>query len=114
MIAPFGIGGGAAAACVGAVDHVVVNQRCAVQKLDDSGKADGTAIFATCVTRGKKQESGTHALPSAAEQVLGDFGNRRKGGIALPREFFFNQKKVVADEIKNLFSREQRDGKSPI
>jgi len=85
-----------------------------MQKLDHSSEADRAAILAACVTRGKKQESGTHALPSAAEQVLGDFGNRRKGGIALAREFFFNQQKVVADEIKNLFSREQRDGKSPI
>jgi len=84
-----------------------------VQKLDDSGKADGTAIFAACVTRGKKQESGTHAFPSAAEQVFGDFGNRRKGGIALARQLLLDQKKVVADEIKNLFGREQRDGLSP-
>jgi len=31
----------------------------------------------------------------------------------LPREFFLDKDEVVADEIKNLFSREQRDGKSP-
>src|SRR6266850_2396975 len=39
--------------------------------------------------------------------------NWRRGGIALPRELFLDQNEVVADEIKNLFSREQRDGKSP-
>src|SRR6266481_9318502 len=113
MIAPFGIGGRAAAACVGAVDHVIVNQRCAMQKLDHSSEADRAAILATCITTGKKQERGTHALPSAAKQIRSDFRNGRKTGVALPREFFFNQQKVVADEIKNLFSREQRDGKSP-
>jgi hypothetical protein len=31
----------------------------------------------------------------------------------LARELFFNQKEVVTDKIKNLFSRKQRDGKSP-
>jgi hypothetical protein len=31
----------------------------------------------------------------------------------LPCELFLDQNEVVADEIKNLFSREQRDGKSP-
>jgi len=31
----------------------------------------------------------------------------------LPRELFLDQNQVVADEIKNLFSREQRDGVSP-
>src|SRR5260370_14870666 len=113
MIAPFGIGGRAAAACVGAVDHVIVNQRCAMQKLDHSSEADRAAILATCITRGKKQERGTHALPSAAKQIGSDFRNGRKSGVALSREFFFNQQKVVADEIKNLFSPSQRDGKSP-
>jgi hypothetical protein len=31
----------------------------------------------------------------------------------LPRELFFDQDEIVADEIKNLFCREQRDGLSP-
>ena len=31
----------------------------------------------------------------------------------MSRELFLDQNEVVADEIKNLFSREQRDGKSP-
>jgi len=31
----------------------------------------------------------------------------------LARKFFLNQEEVVADQIKNLFSRKQRDGKSP-
>jgi hypothetical protein len=31
----------------------------------------------------------------------------------LPREFLFDQDEIVADEIKNFFGREQRDGLSP-
>ena len=37
MIAPAGVGGGAAAAGVGAVDDVVVNQSGAVEEFDDGG-----------------------------------------------------------------------------
>src|SRR5258706_814505 len=84
-----------------------------MQKLDNGGKADSAAIFAARVTCGKKQERGTHALPSAAQQIRSDFRNGRKSGIALARKFFLNQEEVVADQIKNLFSRKQRDGKSP-
>jgi hypothetical protein len=31
----------------------------------------------------------------------------------LSRELFFDQDEIVANEIKNLFSREQRDSVSP-
>src|SRR5258708_40127841 len=113
MIAASGIGGGAAAARVGAVDHVVVNQRCAMQKLDDGGKANGATVLAARVTRGKEQERGTHALPSPAQQILGDFRDGRKRGIALPPKLFLDQNEVVADQIKNLFSRQKRVGLYP-
>ena len=111
MIAPFGIGGRAAAACVGAVDHVIVNQRGAVQKFDDGGEPNAAAVFAARVTCGKKQERGAQALPSAAQQICGDFRDSGEGCVALPRELFLDEDEVVADEIKNLFSGEQRDGK---
>jgi hypothetical protein len=84
-----------------------------VQKLNNGGEADGAAIFAARVACGKKQERGAHALPSPAQQIRGDFRDGREGGIALPRELLFDQNEIVADEIKNLFSREQRDGLSP-
>jgi hypothetical protein len=77
-----------------------------MQKFDDGGEADGAAIFAARVARGKKQERGAHALPSAAQQICSDFSDGRKGGITLSRELFFDQNEVVADKIKNLFSRE--------
>jgi hypothetical protein len=84
-----------------------------VQKLDDCCEADSAAIFAARAACGKKQERGTHALPSPTQQIRGDFGDGRKSGITLPREFFLDQNEIVANEIKNLFSREQRDSVSP-
>ncbi len=48
MIAPTGIGGRATAAGVGTVDDIIVNQRRAVKKFDDCGKADrARAIFSS-------------------------------------------------------------------
>ena len=113
MIAPFGIGGRAAAARVGAVDHVVVNQRGAVQKFDDGREANGAGIPAARVARGEEQKSGAQSLPSTAKQIRCDFRDSGKGCVALPREFLFDQDEIVADEIKNFFGREQRDGLSP-
>src|SRR5467141_4482496 len=84
-----------------------------MQKFDDGREADGPAILASRIACGKEQERGAHALPSPAQQIRGDFRDGRKGGIALPRELFLDQNEVVADKIKNLFSRKQRDGKSP-
>src|SRR6266851_2473824 len=113
MIAPSGIGGRAAAARVGAVDDVVVNQRCAMQKLDDGCKANRAEILAARIACGKNQEGRAHALPAPAQQILGNFRDGRKGGIALARELFFDQKEVVADQIKNLFRGQKSDGLSP-
>ena len=88
-------------------------RRRAVEKFDDRGEANGAAIRAAGIACGKEQQRGAQALPSAAQQIRGDFRNRRKGGFALPREFLFDQNEVVADEIKNLFDRQQSDGVLP-
>jgi hypothetical protein len=84
-----------------------------VQELNDGGEANGAAIFAARVVCRKEQERGAHALPSPAQQIRGDFRDSGEGCVALPRELFLDQDEIVADEIKNLFSREQRDGLSP-
>jgi len=90
-----------------------VDKRGAVQEFYDGSQTDGAAIGAPCVARREKQECRTQALPAAAEQVRGDFRNRRKSSFTLPREFFLDQSEIVTDKIKNLFDRQQRDGVSP-
>ena len=45
---------------------------------------------------GEKQESGAQTLPAAAQEIGGDFGDRRKGGLALPCEFLLDQNEVLA------------------
>ncbi|OLC95665.1 MAG: hypothetical protein AUH86_11505 [Acidobacteria bacterium 13_1_40CM_4_58_4] len=90
MISPFRIRRRAAAARAGAVNHIVVDQRCAVQQFDHRREADGAVVSAAGIPRGKKQKCGTQPLPAAAQQVRGNFRNRWERGIALAREFFFN------------------------
>jgi hypothetical protein len=84
-----------------------------VQKFDDRGQADGAAVFAARIICGKEQKRGTHALPSAAQQIRSNFRDSGEGCLTLAREFFLDQNEIVADEIENLFSRKQRDGFSP-
>ena len=67
-----------------------MDQRGTVKQFDNCGEANRAVIFAACVTRRKKQERWTQPLPSAAEQIGGDFRDGRKGGVALPREFLFD------------------------
>jgi hypothetical protein len=84
-----------------------------MQKFNDGGEANGAAILAARAACGKEQEGGAQAFPSPAQQIRSDFRDSGEGCVALPREFFLDQKEVVADEIKNFFGREQRDGLSP-
>jgi len=104
VIAPSGIRGGAAAAGIGAVDHVVVNQCRAVQKLDDSGEANGAAVLAAGVVR---REAGARDACAFLLRLGGtrDFGNGRKAASLWRASSFLNQEEVVADQIKNLFRR---------
>src|SRR2546427_2701835 len=43
----------------------------------------------------------------------GDFRDGRKGGVTLARELVLDHDEVVANKIKYLFRREQRDGFPP-
>jgi hypothetical protein len=90
-----------------------MDQRGAVEKLDDRCEADSAAIFAACVAGGKKQKRWPQPFPSAAQQISGNFRYGRERRVTLPHEFLFDQNEVVADEIKYLFDRQQRDGVSP-
>ena len=106
VVAPTGVGGWAATSGIGTVDNVVVDERCAVEEFDDGGELDGAAgvAFASgCVAVGKKEQRGAEALPSPAEEIAGDFGDRLVGGGALAREFLLDLHEVFAHQLKNLF-----------
>ncbi len=105
MIAPTGIGGGAAAAGVRGVDDIVVNQGGAVEEFDDSGKfnsALAVAFASGSIAMGKEKQCGAKALPSSTKQIACDFGDRLIGGGALAREFLLDLDEVFAHQFKNL------------
>jgi hypothetical protein len=90
-----------------------MNQRGAVQQLDHGSKPNRTAVFATRIIRGEQQQRWPQALPSSTKQIRGNLRNCRERGVALTRQLVFHQSEVVADEIENLFRREQCDGLPP-
>ena len=112
MIAPAGICGRAATASVGAVNHVVVDERGTVQKFDYSGEANCSGTIFSCVGVGEQEQRRTQALAASTEQIAGDFADRLIGGGALAREFLFDENEVVANQIENFFNRQKRDGTS--
>jgi hypothetical protein len=113
MVAPARVRGRTAAARVGAVDHIVVNQRGAVQEFDYGGELDCTRAAVTRVACGQKQERGAKAFATTTQEIGGDFGNRLEGGGALSRQFVFHEDEIISDEIENLPGCEQRDGLPP-
>jgi hypothetical protein len=65
-----------------------MNQRGAVEKFNNGGEPDGAATIGLAsggVAMTKQQESGPKALPSPAEEITGNFGDRLKGRGALAR-----------------------------
>ena len=106
VIAPAGIGGGATAACVGAVDDIVMNEGGAMKEFDDGGELDGAAGIAFAsgsVAVGKQEQRGAEALPSPAEEIAGDFGDGLVSGGALARKLLLDLHEVFAHQFKNLF-----------
>src|SRR5579863_7481692 len=98
---------------VGAVDDIVVNQSRAVKEFNDGCELDRGRTAMASVARGEQQQRGAKALPSSAEEVARNFGNRQESSRGLSRQFFFYKDEIVSDEIENLPGCEQRDGFPP-
>lgn len=102
VIAPAGVGGGAAAAGVGAVDDIVMDERGAVNHLDDGSERNrGAALIATG-SCGEQKQSGAQTLAAALAEIAADFGDGLDGFAGLHGDFAFDESKIVAHEIKNF------------
>ena len=112
MISPAGISRWAAAARVGAVNHVVMNQCGAVEKLHDGGKMNRAVAIWARVTVRKQKQRGTKTLPSSAKKIAGDFADRLEGSRTLAGKLLFNQDQVIADEVEDFLDGQERDGRS--
>ncbi len=67
----------------------------------------------TSVTIAEKKQSGAQAFATAAQKIGSYFGNGLEGRRALPCKLFLDEDQIVADQIENLLSRQQRDGFPP-
>ena len=109
-IAPGGVGGGAAAAGVGLVDDVVVDQRCGVQHLNDGAEADARVRGAAEGFGGEQQQQRADALAAAGHQVARDVRDDRDVGGGVLREFLFDRGEIVAQKVKDLLGGRDGDG----
>jgi hypothetical protein len=105
MVAPAGIGGGAATARVSTIDHIIMNQGGAMEKLDDRGKPDGAATIRSAsdgITVTKQQQSRPKTLPSPTEKITGNFGDRLKSRGALAGQFLLHLDEVFPHQLENF------------
>ena len=110
VIAPARIRRGAATARVRAIDHVIVNQRGAVNHLDDRAQRNRALAAIAARSRSEQQQRGTQPLAAAFAQVAADFSDRLNGFACLRGDFLLDESKIVAHQIKNFANSQYSDG----
>jgi hypothetical protein len=107
VVSPAGIRRGPPAARVGAVDHVVMDQRGAMDQLNNGAQPDRAASSVTRVPSRKQQQGWAQSLASALQQVARDFRHRLDGRAVLERKLLLDLDQVVTNEIKNFLRRQK-------
>ena len=102
VIAPAGVGGGATAASVRAVNDVVVNKSCAVDHFDDCAERNCASALIAAGTGSEKKQRRAKALAAALTQIAANFSDRPNGFAGLRGDFALDQSKVVANQVKNF------------
>ena len=109
LVAPGGVGGRPAAARVGAVNNVVVDQRGRVHHLDHRAKANSAVAKKIQLMRSQQQKRGPDALAAAFAQVLGNFGDGADAGSGVAAELLFHRNEVLPQQLKDLPRRSYRE-----
>ena len=107
VVSPTRICRGPPAPRVGAVNHVIVNQRGAVDQFDDGAQPDRALSPVSRVSRRKQQQGRAQSLASAPQQVTRDFRHRLDRRIVLERKLLLDLDQVVANEIENFLRRQK-------
>ena len=102
-VAPGGVGGGAAAAGVGLVDDVVVDEGGGVEHLDDGAEADAGLTGAAEGLGGEQEESGADSFAAAGHEVGGDVGDDVDGRGGLAGELVLDGGEIVAEKVEDFF-----------
>ena len=101
-VAPGSVGGGAAAAGVGFVDDVVVDEGGGVEHLDDSAQANAALAGAAEGFGGEQEEKWADALAAAGDEVAGDVSDDFDVGGGLAGELLLDGGEVVAEQIEDF------------
>ncbi len=109
-IAPGGVGGGTAAADVGFVDDVVVDEGGGVEHFDDGAEADATGGAAAEGLCGEQEEHGADAFAAAGHEVGRDIGDHFDVGRGLGGELAFDRHQIVPEEVEHLFGARDGEG----
>ena len=102
-VAPGGVGGGPAAAGVGRVDDVVVDQGGGVDHLHYGAQPDAATAAIAKSARRQQQQGGPDALAAAFAQVAGDFGDGLDGRVGIARELPLHGAEVIPQQVEDFF-----------
>ncbi len=102
-VAPLSVGGGTAAANLGLVDNVVMDEGSGVDNFNYGGELYRALALVSQEFGGEQQERRTQPFASSGAQVfsdLGDGGDVRDGVAA---KLFFNRDNVFTKQVKDFF-----------
>jgi hypothetical protein len=95
---------GTAAARLGFVDNVIMNQRGSVNNFLDRAQFDGAPSVVIEKPRREQQQHGTNALAATAAQIFADLGNRLHARNRIPPELALNRREIATQQFEDFFS----------
>ena len=108
VVAPPRVHGEPAAAQLGVVDDVVVDERGGVDELDDRGVEDGPIALIAAQTRGHQQHGRADPLAAARLDVLADRRDQLDLRLDVAGELAIDPLEIGADRLEDLRQRGRR------
>ena len=98
-ITPQRVGGRAAAAQIGGIDHVVVQQGGGVQEFDDGCECVLLAAVCAAGARAKQHHQWTQAFAARADDIVANLFHKRDPGVQLIQDQLVDRSKVSGDRL---------------
>src|SRR5690349_5703049 len=90
-----------------------MDERGAMDHLDDSAQANRAFAAMAAISRGKQEQGGTHTLAAALAQITGYLDDRVNRAAILGGDLLLDESQIVPDQIKNAF-RELNGERHPV
>ena len=98
-VAPEGIGGGASAAHVGGVDHVVMQQGGGMQEFNDGSQLVLVRAVRVAGSGAEQHHQGAQTFAAGADDVMADLFHERYPGVQLVQDQLVDRSKVSGDRL---------------